>query len=243
MTATPVSASSNILRQLFDAGASSYDAVRRNLVPCFDGFYSSALDIIGEWAVGASAPAVLDLGAGTGLFSAMVAARLPDARIHLVDVSGAMLSEARRRFASAPASGVSFEVRDYTEGSLGGPWDLVVSALSIHHLADDAKRALFARVFDSLRPGGLFVDADQVLGPTAAAEARYKRLWDEAVLGSGIDRSDYERAVERMRHDRCAPLESQLDWLRGAGFADVDCAFKHWRFAVYFGLRPSAPQP
>jgi len=184
---------------------------------------------------------VLDLGAGTGLFSAMVAARLPDARIHLADVSDAMLAEARRRFAGAPASRVSFEVRDYADGSLGGPWDLVISALSIHHLGDEAKRALFARVFDSLRPGGLFVDADQVLGPTPAAEARYKRLWDEAVLGSGIDRREYERAVERMRHDRCAPLEAQLDWLREAGFADVDCAFKHWRFAVYFGLRPRDP--
>jgi trans-aconitate methyltransferase len=233
-----MNASGNILGQLFDAGASSYDAARRNLVPCFDAFYSSALDIIGEWAAGKSAPAVLDLGAGTGLFSVMVAARLPDARIHLVDVSDAMLAEAQHRFADKPASNVTFEVRDYADGGLGGPWDLVISALSIHHLADEAKRALFARVFGALRPGGLFVDADQVLGPTPAAEARYRKLWDEAVLGSGIDRREYERAVERMRHDRCAPLEKQLDWLRAAGFAEVDCAFKHWRFAVYFGMRP-----
>lgn len=239
-----MNASGNILAQLFDAGASSYDAARRNLVPCFDAFYSSALDIIGEWAAGASAPApaVLDLGAGTGLFSAMVAARLPDARIHLVDVSDAMLAEARRRFADKPASSVAFEARDYADGGLGGPWDLVISALSIHHLADDAKRSLFARVFEALRPGGLFVDADQVLGPTPAAETRYRKLWDEAVLGSGLDRREYERAVERMRHDRCAPLEKQLDWLRAAGFAEVDCAFKHWRFAVYFGLRPCEPR-
>lgn len=231
-----MSDSSSTVGRLFDAGAPGYDAVRRNLVPCFDAFYASALDIIGEWAHGA--PAVLDLGAGTGLFSAMVAARIPGARLHLVDLSEAMLAEARRRFADAPACGVSFEVRDYAEGGLGGPWDLVVSALSIHHLADDAKRALFARVFDSLRPGGLFVNADQVLGPTPAAEARYRRLWDEAVLRSGVDRREYERAVERMRHDRCAPLKAQLEWLRAAGFAEVDCAFKQWRFAVYFGLRP-----
>jgi tRNA (cmo5U34)-methyltransferase len=230
--------SSSIVGRLFDAGASGYDAVRRNLVPCFDAFYASALDIIGEWAGGTAAPAVLDLGAGTGLFSAMVAARVPDARLHLLDISEAMLAEARRRFAGAPPSSVSFEVRDYAEGGLGGPWDLVISALSIHHLADEAKRAIFARVFGSLRPGGLFVNADQVLGPTPAAEARYRRLWDEAVLRSGVDRREYERAVERMRHDRCAPLEAQLGWLRAAGFAEVDCAFKHWRFAVYFGLRP-----
>ncbi|HTQ24390.1 MAG TPA: class I SAM-dependent methyltransferase [Candidatus Binataceae bacterium] len=235
-----MSGSSNTVGRLFSLGAQGYDAVRRNLVPCFDGFYGSALDTITDWA-GARAPAaldVLDLGAGTGLFSAMVLERLPGARIHLVDVSDAMLAQARQRFATAGRSSVSFEVSDYTQQSLGGPWDLVVSALSIHHLDDGAKRSLFARVLEALRPGGLFVNAEQVLGPTPAAEARYRRLWDEQVLGSGVDRAEYERAVERMRHDRCATLADQLEWMRTAGFVEVDCAFKQWRFAVFFGSRP-----
>jgi len=235
-----MSGSSNAIGQLFSLGAQGYDAVRRNLVPCFDGFYGSALDVIGDWA-GARTSAtleVLDLGVGTGLFSAMVLARLPHARLHLVDVSDAMLAQARQRFAGAAGSNVSFEMRDYTQGSLGGPWDLVASALSIHHLDDGAKRSLFARVFEALRPAGLFVNAEQVLGPTPAAEARYRRLWDGQVLGSGLDRLEYERAVDRMRHDRCATLTDQLEWMRAAGFAEVDCAFKQWRFAVYFGTRP-----
>jgi tRNA (cmo5U34)-methyltransferase len=235
-----MSGSNNAIGQLFSLGAQGYDAVRRNLVPCFDGFYGSALDAIGEWA-GARASAtleVLDLGAGTGLFSAMVMGRLPQARLHLVDVSDPMLAQARQRFAGAAASSASFEVRDYTQGSLGGPWDLVISALSIHHLDDGAKRALFARIFEALRPAGLFVNAEQVLGPTPAAEARYRRLWDDQVLASGVDRLEYERAVERMRHDRCATLGDQLEWMRAAGFTEVDCAFKQWRFAVYFGMRP-----
>jgi len=36
-----------------------------------------------------------------------------------------------------------------------------------------------------------------------------------------------------MRHDRCATLDDQLDWLRAAGFERVDVAFKRHRFAVY----------
>ena len=235
-----MSGSSNAIGQLFSAGAQGYDAVRRNLVPCFDGFYGSALDVIGDWAGARTAATLeaLDLGAGTGLFSAMVLGRLPHARLHLVDVSDAMLAQARQRFAGAASSHVSFEVRDYTQGGLGGPWDLVLSALSIHHLDDGAKRSLFARVFEALRPAGLFINAEQVLGPTPAAEARYRRLWDSQVLGSGVDRLEYERAVDRMRHDRCATLADQLEWMRAAGFAEVDCAFKQWRFAVYFGTRP-----
>ncbi|HVB80936.1 MAG TPA: methyltransferase domain-containing protein [Candidatus Binataceae bacterium] len=234
-----MSGSSNPIGQLFSRGAQGYDAVRRNLVPCFDGFYQSALEVICDWAGARATLDALDLGAGTGLFSAMVMGRLPRARLHLMDVSDAMLARARERFADAArGSNVSFEVRDYTEGGLGGPWDLVVSALSIHHLEDDAKRALFARIFVALRPGGLFVNAEQVRGPTPAAEARYRRLWDAQVLASGVDRVEYERAVERMRHDRCATLDDQLEWMRAAGFSEIDCAFKQWRFAVYFGTRP-----
>ncbi len=235
-----MSDSGKAIARLFNIDAQGYDAARRNLVPCFDSFYTSALDIIGDWS-GGRAPApleVLDLGAGTGLFSAMVMGRVPQARLHLIDVSDAMLAEARRRFAGAAAANVSFEVRDYTAGSLGGPWDLVVSALSIHHSEDGAKRALLQRVFEALRPGGLFLNADRVRGPTPAAEARYRRLWEEQVLASGVDQREYERAVERMRYDRSARLGDQLEWLRAAGFIEVDCAFKQWRFAVYFGLRP-----
>jgi tRNA (cmo5U34)-methyltransferase len=43
----------------------------------------------------------------------------------------------------------------------------VVSALAIHHLDDDAKQDLNARVREVLRPGGVFVNAEQVRGPTA----------------------------------------------------------------------------
>jgi hypothetical protein len=28
------------------------------------------------------------------------------------------------------------------------------------------------------------------------------------------------------------------EWMRAAGFTEADCAFKQWRFAVYFGTRP-----
>ena len=199
------------IARTFTAHARDYDAVRRRLVPCFDAFYGAALDRIADRGMPPQAR-VLDLGAGTGLMAAMVKERWPTASVHLVDVSEGMLAEAQARLQGA--SGASFEVADYATAPLGDGWDLVVSALSIHHLEDPAKRALFARIRDALRPGGLFVNAEQVLGPTPAAE-------------------------ERMRFDRCAPLELQLGWLRDAGFAEVDCVFKAWRFAVYAGERPA----
>jgi tRNA (cmo5U34)-methyltransferase len=52
-------------------------------------------------------------------------------------------------------------------GSLGdplpeGPFDLVVSALAVHHLHADSKADLFRQIAKALEPGGRFVLADVV---------------------------------------------------------------------------------
>ena len=222
----------------FDRAAAGYDALRRKLIPCFDDFYEAALTVLGDAA--GRAPQVLDLGAGTGLLSALVLERFPEARLTLVDLSEGMLDQARLRFDRLPEGRVEFVVGDYAEGDLGGPYDAVISALSIHHLEDPDKRGLFHRVYDALRPGGLFVNADQVAGPTLARDAHYRALWLLAVREAGVSDEELEAARERQTHDRLAPLAAQMGWLAEAGFAEVDCAYKQWSFAVYAGVRPES---
>ena len=53
-----------------------------------------------------------------------------------------------------------------------GPFDLVASALCVHHLHDADKRELFGRVARVLAPGGLFVLGDVVV-PVDPAAARH----------------------------------------------------------------------
>lgn len=221
----------------FSRDASGYDDLRRRLIPCFDDFYGTALRLVGDWR---SAPAidVLDLGAGTGLFAAMVAAEFPVGRLCLLDGSAAMLNEARARF---PADArVEYRVADMTDADLGGPWDVVISALAIHHLADDAKRSLYGRIRRALRPGGQFVNAEQVAGPTPVADECYARIWLEQIRRLGVPQAEIDKALDRMSHDRCAPVDPQLRWLAEAGFSDVDCSFKAWRFAVLSGRAGAA---
>lgn len=219
----------------FDAAAADYDAARRRLIPCFDAFYGTVLELIDEWHPPPRAR-VLDLGAGTGLLAALVRAAHPDTMLHLVDVAPAMLDQARLRFAGQQS--VELTVADYAGTSLAGPYDLIVSALSIHHLDDTAKQTLFARSLDALTPGGLFVNAEQVLAPTPELERLAHHRWRLQAAALGASETDISAAEARMTHDRCATLEDQLAWLRAAGFAEVDCAFKQWRFAVYSGRRP-----
>jgi tRNA (cmo5U34)-methyltransferase len=222
---------------MFGQAAWDYDRARRQLVPGLDRFYGAVLESV---PFGSEEEIrVLDLGAGTGLLSAMVAGRFPRSRVTLVDLSVEMLRVARRRFAGEPGR-FEFRTMDYARKPLPrilGGYDLVVSALSVHHLTHGDKKELFDKVHDSLAVGGHFVNADQISGETPEEETRYREWWLRRVREAGVSEEDLAAALSRMRADRNATLGAQLGWLQEAGFEGIDCRYKDHRFAVYNGRK------
>jgi tRNA (cmo5U34)-methyltransferase len=222
----------NNTQAVFDATAATYDRDRMRLIPGHERFYAAALDLIPP-----DAARIVDLGAGSGVFSAMLHAAYPQAELHLFDFSAAMLDLARQRLGQAPQ--LYYTLADYTTASLPGHCDAIVSALSIHHLEDDRKQALLPRVFAALRPGGVFINADHIAGPTPALEAAYQQRWLTATRANGATEQQIADSLYRQQEDRRTPIEPQLRWLHEAGFINVDCWFKDNSFAVLTGARPS----
>ncbi|RMH67077.1 MAG: class I SAM-dependent methyltransferase [Actinomyces sp.] len=216
----------------FAATAADYDRTRRLLVDCYDAFYGTARELLD---LAPRVERVCDLGAGTGLFTEMLAADHPGARFVLLDGVPEMLEQAAARLGT---DRFEYLVGLLTDELPEGPFDAVVSALAIHHLDDGAKRDLYGRIVEVLVPGGVFVNADQVLAPTPRLEHRQVRRWRERATAAGATPEDLRAAARRMAADRCAPVEPQLEWLRDAGFVDVDCPFRDHRFAVLVGRRP-----
>ena len=215
---------------VFSATASSYDPARAKLIPCFAEFYAAAVA-----ALPATTRNVLDLGAGTGLLSAFIRERFSTACMHLVDNSEPMLQQARERFAGDAR--VSFQTADYTAMTLPQQYDAVVSALSIHHLPDEKKRMLFMQIHSTLRPGGVFINAEQILASTPALEEEARQEWLAQVRSLGATEQQVAESLLRQTEDRCATIADQLNWLRDAGFASVRCTFEQGRFAVLTGTR------
>ncbi|HEV7959317.1 MAG TPA: class I SAM-dependent methyltransferase [Acidimicrobiales bacterium] len=220
---------------VFAAHAGEYDAQRRRLVPSFDVFYGTAVDLLA--LRGGEIRRVLDLGAGTGLLSAAVLDRYPGVEIVLVDGAEEMLAHARTRLAQPAITTIVADLRDRLPD---GPFDAVVSALAIHHLEDRDKRELFARVQHVLRAGGAFVNAEHVTGPSSWLEGVYRSLWREACRAAGAREGEIADAEDRMRMDRTVDIATQLAWMGEAGLEDCDCFFKHLHFAVLAGWRASA---
>src|SRR5690348_4731732 len=83
--------------ELFDRFAETYDAGRRMLIPPFDAFYGTAVEVTTLRLPPDRPIRVLDIGAGTGMLTARLAAVRPDATFTLLDASPAMLEQAPRR--------------------------------------------------------------------------------------------------------------------------------------------------
>lgn len=165
-------------------------------------------------ASGTAARHILELGTGTGETARRLLAAHPDATLVAVDASEGMLEAARSRL---PDDRVVLQVARLEEPLPPETFDLVASALCIHHLKDPDKADLFARVAGVLEPGGTFVLADVVIPPDPR----------EAVIPLTPD------------FDRPSPLADQLMWLQQAGLAPR-VAFSSRDVAVIVAEKPAA---
>jgi tRNA (cmo5U34)-methyltransferase len=216
----------------FDQISQTYDNQRRKLIPCFDDFYRIAAALAD---LKTESPRILDLGAGTGLMSSYILERYPLAEITLIDLSEGMLEVAKVHFKNYPH--VTYIAADYSKYNYDHSFDLVISSLSIHHLEDHDKKALYQLIFSCMHNNSLFINADQVLGGTSFLESLYTSDWRKKAEASGLHEQELASAYERMKLDRMAPLDLQLDWLREIGFSDVDCVYKYYNFAVMFARK------
>ncbi|MFN3191152.1 MAG: GNAT family N-acetyltransferase [Aureliella sp.] len=232
----------------FDSISSKYGEAIRRCVPRYDEMTWAMFEYLpGEMV---NEPHVLELGCGTGNLTAKLIEQFPSGQLSLVDVSQSSIDACRTRFeevckrlSSPPPAyrNIDFHRCDFRELAYeAGSFDLVTSAISIHHLTSVEKQQLFEAICRWLRPGGYFVYADQFAGATAEIYEQHMQNWRAYTREAGASDAEWAMWMEHQdKHDYHDTLANQWSWLEKAGFAEIDCTWRHLLWTVMMARKPT----
>ena len=131
---------------------------------------------------------VLDFGCGTGQLTWHLADRV--GAVTLVDTSEGMLAAAREQAKRRDSDRYTVRNLDLTGESLDHPVDLIISAMTLHHVPDT--RSLVEGMHRTLRPGGWVALADLDADPE-------NHFHDDDFDGHrGIDRDELARLCKEV---------------------------------------------
>ena len=217
----------------FNLIAEEYDSNRKKFIPCFDDYYKNTTKFI---VSNISEPKrILDLGAGTGLLSYFWYQHCPESEYVLVDIADEMLNIARKRFAGVDS--VSYQVLDYSNGLPNGDFDVIASALSIHHLENADKMKLFERIYNKLPSGGLFVNYDQFCAGQTEMNDWFNSYWENQLANSGLTDNDIELWKERRKLDKECSVEEEIEMICKCNFKTVKCIYSYQKFSVIVAIK------
>lgn len=146
---------------------------------------------------------VIDAGCGTGRVTEQLMERLPRGRVIALDVSPAMLAEARVRLARFGDRVTLLEADLNLPLPVPGPADALLSTATLHWVLD--QEALFGHLAAALRPGGRLVAQCGGEGNNARVFAALESLG--------------ERPMDRLRFADPARARARLE---RAGFLDIE---------------------
>ncbi len=133
---------------------------------------------------------MLDIGGGSGAFSAAIAAAAPNLQLGIFDLPE-VIAEAQKRIASAWS--IDFHTGSFKEATLPSGYDLITLVRILHDHDDSVAEALLTKVFAALPKGGRLLIAEPMAGSASATRMgdAYFGLYLWA-MGSGRPRSAEE---------------------------------------------------
>ncbi|MGM0508647.1 MAG: class I SAM-dependent methyltransferase, partial [Fusobacteriota bacterium] len=219
------------IKDHFQEEAKEFDEIIQRLIPYYDEMIEALVSAI---PFEKDRPIeVIDLGCGTGTILKRVKEEFPNAKLSAVDISENMIEMTRGKLDKY--NDVNYQVGDFYDMAFSKKYDVVLSSLALHHLiTDEDKKRFYEKIFKTLNNGGVFYNADVVLGSNQDIQDLYMKKWIEYMKKScSIDEIEGKWLKKYKKEDRPAKLMSHLKWLDETGFEDVDVIWKYYNYSVY----------
>lgn len=181
----------------------SWDRQQEWYMPDREERFRIMLDMVEAFA--GPAPRVLDLACGTGSITARLLRRFPGATSTGVDLDPALLAIAGGTFAGDDrVTLVTADLRDpdWPAALPYDSYDAVLTATALHWLHSEPLAALYGRIAELVRDGGVFLNADHMIDEStprinAAERAQRHARMDQARRDGAPDWSAWWQLAAR----------------------------------------------
>jgi tRNA (cmo5U34)-methyltransferase len=227
------------IRQRFDTDVERFSSLETGQSTTVDA--PLVLELIIEAAAAANphASRVLDVGCGAGNYTLKLLQVLPHLNVTLIDLSRSMLDRAAERISEATSGDLIALQGDLRGLDLGeSQFDIILAGAVLHHLREDAEwKAVFAKLYAALKPGGSVWISDLIEHSTAPIQAMMWKRYGE-YLTQLRDEAYRDFVFDYIAHeDSPRPLLFQIDLLREVGFREVEILHKNGCFATFGAIK------
>ncbi len=168
---------------------------------------------------------ILDQGCGNGNVTQQLIKLFPKAQYILLDASHEMLTLCKKRFKKYAIETVEsyFNAYEFPKNH----FDLIVSGFSIHHCNQKEKQQIFKRIYQSLKPNGIYASSDLMINKNATEHKHLLAYWQHFVLSNYTDENKWNWLMEHYNEfDKPDNITDQLNWLKEVGFKNFEISIK-----------------
>jgi len=134
---------------------------------------------------------------------------------------------------------IDYYVNDFYKFNFEQKYDVIISSLALHHLANDEdKKMFYGKIYNALTDDGVFYNADMVLGSNSHLQDLYMEKW-KIFMGKNVSSDEIENKwIEQYKtEDRPASLLNHINWLKETGYKNIDVVWKYYNYCVYGGYK------
>jgi len=204
---------------------------------------------------------LIDLGGGSGILLEKILNYFPNSSGFWIDYSDDFLKIAKKRL-SKFNSRITFilsQIEEDWETKISNRPNLIVSSSAIHHLIKKDKKLLYQKCYDQLKPGGWFINIDEMKSFFNDAYMKSMKYWYDYVLKTKGTLGELEKYyddwmlyfekwkqrninnvnVPKIKGDDIhESFEMQVNWLKEIGFEYTDLYIKYYLWCLIGGMKP-----
>jgi len=264
-------------RSLFGDEAKNYDATVALVDPFYEEMHSLLLRLAHASSLGADEAhdqpmLALDIGSGTGKDGIALLKKIPQLNLVGIDSSAAMHSifEARAKDSDVPQKRFHLVKADIRHPSMAADipriaseafgeanFDIIMSALTLHHFTHAEKLEAFRLIFSLLRPGGVFLLGDLFnydeestwltrtisdwettwIGNNFNASAKSAKESGQPELAANLVKLKDKWLRHYSEENKLESVTTQCTLLKEAGFLEIGNPFRYWQVGLIFAKK------